>query len=181
MPCDNICSYLYLFKVLATRLGSHVVGVHTLAFAHHLRRAFRLDSTPFCSSGVPSGAFSSFCATNASVDKLFISDLFSIRPQLNNTKMTLSPRKNIFDTNLSLLTPLPPDLLFSVHISFTFSSTILQWRSKALTRARSFRLLRHDIRTWVWVRVAVWRIERGPVESSWASTSETSYSLRVDC
>lgn len=54
----------------------------------------------------------------------------------------------------------------SVHISFTFSSTMLQCRSKALTRASSLRLLRIEIRTWVWLRTAVWRIERGPAENS---------------
>ena len=50
---------------------------------------------------------------------------------LRSTKITESPRKNIFDMKRSLLTgldfflPLP---LFgtSVHISFTFSKTILQ-------------------------------------------------------
>jgi hypothetical protein len=98
--------------------------------------------------------------------------------QLNNTKMTLSPLKNILLMNLSLLTPLLPGLLpRSVHISLTFSSTMLQWRSKALTRASSLRLLRHEIRTWVWERVAVWRMDRGPVESSWDSRREISYSL----
>lgn len=75
--------------------------------------------------------------------------------------MTESPRKNLEQSTLdnhvmmgwdgrvdwithillmkrSLFTPLPfPPLGFSVHISFTFSSTMLQWRSKALTRARS--------------------------------------------
>lgn len=56
----------------------------------------------------------------------------------------------------SLLTPLPLlPLGFSVHISLTFSSTMLQWRSKALTRASNLRLFRHEISTWVCVRVAV--------------------------
>lgn len=61
--------------------------------------------------------------------------------------------------NLSLFTGLPglplASLGFSVHISLTFSRTMLQWRSKALTRARSLRLLRHEIRTWVCERTAV--------------------------
>ena len=48
--------------------------------------------------------------------------------------MTESPRRNIFDMNLSLLTGLDlltpfPLLGVSVHISLTFSSTMLQWRS----------------------------------------------------
>jgi len=97
--------------------------------------------------------------------------------QLNKTKMTLSPLRNILLMNLSLLTPFAFPFAFSVHISFTFSRTILQWRSNALTRASSFRLFRHEIRTCVCVRVAVMRIERGPVDSSCASRRETSYSL----
>jgi hypothetical protein len=67
----------------------------------------------------------------------------------------------------------------SLHISFTFSSTMLQWRSKALTRASSLRLLRVEIRTWVWLRTAVWRRERGPEVNSWVSRRESSYSLLV--
>jgi len=65
----------------------------------------------------------------------------------------------------------------SLHISLTFSSTMLQWRSKALTRASSLRLLRVEIRTWVWLRTAVWRSERGPEVNSWVSRTEISYSL----
>lgn len=97
-------------------------------------------------------------------------------------------------TNRSLFTPFPfPPLGFSVHISLTFSRTMLQCLSKALTRARSWawlvvcvdrsdgggtlRLLRQEMRTWVCVRVAVWRSERGPAVSSCSSTRETSYSL----
>lgn len=68
-------------------------------------------------------------------------------PQLKSTRMTLSPLKNILLTKRSLLTPLPPALLFSVHISLTFSNTMLQWRSKALTRASNLRLFRHEMRT----------------------------------
>jgi hypothetical protein len=97
--------------------------------------------------------------------------------QLRSTKMTLSPLRNILLMKRSLLTPRPPALLFSVHISLTFSSTILQWRSKALTRASSLRLLRHEIKTCVCVRVAVWRMDRGPVDSSCASSTPISYSL----
>lgn len=72
--------------------------------------------------------------------------------------------------NLSLLTGRPffplESLGVSVHISLTFSSTMLQCRSNALTRASSFLLFRIEIRTWVWLRTAVWRIERGPAENS---------------
>jgi hypothetical protein len=111
--------------------------------------------------------------------------------------MTESPRRNLrivsivrahsmggthsFEMKRSLLTLRPCDPFanrgVSVHISFAFSRTMLQWRSNALTRARILRLLRHDIRTWVRERTAVWRIERGPVVSSCSSTCATSYSL----
>jgi hypothetical protein len=67
----------------------------------------------------------------------------------------------------------------SVHISFAFSRTMLQCRSNALTRARSFLLFRHEMRTWVRERTAVWRMERGPVVSSCSSTCATSYSLWI--
>ena len=56
------------------------------------------------------------------------------------TRITESPRRNIFDTYRSLFTCfafLPFPRGFSVQISFTFSRTILQCRSKALTRASS--------------------------------------------
>jgi hypothetical protein len=112
------------------------------------------------------------------VDRLPSHNSMRSAAQLSRTRMTLSPRRNILLMNRSLLTPLSLPL-FSVHISFTFSSTILQWRSKALTRASSLRLLRQLIRTWVWFRVAVMRIERGPVWSSCCSRMETSYSLVV--
>lgn len=65
----------------------------------------------------------------------------------------------------------------SVHISLTFSSTMLQCRSNALTRASSLRLLRHEMRTWVCERTAVWRMESGPVVNSYSSSWEISYSL----
>lgn len=85
--------------------------------------------------------------------------------------------------NLSLLTGLPffPPAVrgISVHISFTFSSTILQCRSKAFTLAKSLRLLRQEISTWVCDRTAVCRIESGPEVNSCSSSNETSYSLGV--
>jgi hypothetical protein len=81
----------------------------------------------------------------------------------------------------SLLTPLPffPWLFLgnSVHISLTFSRTMLQCLSNAFTRARSLRLLRHEMTTWLWLRTAVWRMERGPAVNSCSSTRAISYSL----
>lgn len=74
----------------------------------------------------------------------------------------------------------PANLGVSVHISFTFSSTMLQWRSKALTRANSLRLLRHEISTCECERTAVCRIESGPLVNSCCSRAATSNSLR-DC
>ena len=85
------------------------------------------------------------------------------------TSMTESPRKNIFAISLSLLTPrafffpFPPPPLRSVHISVTPSSTMFMWRSKALTRASSLRLLRRLMRTGEEVDTAVERRERGPL------------------
>ena len=99
--------------------------------------------------------------------------------QLLGTKNTT----HILLINLSLLTGLPflpPDTLgISVHISLTFSNTMLQCRSKALTRAKSLRLLRQEMRTWVWERTAVWRIESGPEVNSCSSSRAISYSLQV--
>merc|ERR1719387_1480016 len=66
------------------------------------------------------------------------------------TRMTESPRKKSLLINRSLLTGfaffLPPCGI-SVHISRTFSSTIFEWRSNALTRARIFRLFLQLINT----------------------------------
>lgn len=82
--------------------------------------------------------------------------------------------------NRSLLTPFPFEPFgVSVHISFTFSSTMLQCLSKAFTRASSLRLLRQDMSTCECDRVAVRRIDRGPVVSSCSSKSATSYSLQM--
>lgn len=103
--------------------------------------------------------------------------------QLNNTKITESPLRNILEINLSLFTARPffPSARrgISVHISLTFSSTMLQCRSKALTRASSLRLLRQEIRTWVCWRTAVWSKESGPEVNSCCSRRLISYSLNM--
>ena len=105
--------------------------------------------------------------------------------------MTESPRRNLgrvrvllgvgglnatysLEMKRSLLTFLPYWPLarrgVSDHISFAFSRIMLQWRSKALTRARILRLFRQEIKTCVRDRTAVWRMESGPVVSSCSST-----------
>ena len=97
-------------------------------------------------------------------------------PHESNTNITLSPRRNILLMNLSWLTTLPP-FWVSVHISFTFSSTMLQCLSKALILASNLWLFLTLIRTCVCVLVAVIKIDNGPVDSSWVSSTEISYSL----
>ena len=90
-------------------------------------------------------------------------------------------RTHILLINRSLLTGLPffPALFLgvSVHISFTFSNTILQCLSKAFTRARSLRLFRQEIRTCACDRTAVWRMESGPEVNSCSSSWAISNSL----
>ena len=96
-----------------------------------------------------------------------------------NTKITESPRRNILAMYLSLLTGFAffpfPDLGVSVHISFTFSKTMLQCLSKAFTLASSFLLFRQLISTWVLFFTDCVKTERGPVLNSscslWASSS----------
>lgn len=108
-----------------------------------------------------------------------------------NTKMTESPRKNIFDINLSLLTgftfffPLPVRGT-SVHISFTLSRTMLQCRSNALTRPSSFLLLRQLIKTCVLFLTDWVSTDNGPVlnsSSSWRANSSgvnSDFGLTID-
>lgn len=115
-------------------------------------------------------------------EMIIVASFFKIaQAQLNSTIMTESPLRNILLMKRSLLTLLPffPSLSFgvSVHISLTFSSTMLQCLSKAFTLASSLRLLRHEIRTWVWLRTAVWRSESGPEVNSCVSSSDSSYSV----
>ena len=104
-----------------------------------------------------------------------------IPPSVTDIPCKRQVSTNILLMNLSLFTGLPflPPATrgVSVHISLTFSKTMLQCLSKAFTLANSFRLLRQEIRTWVCDRTAVCRIERGPEVNSCSSSSETSYSL----
>ena len=101
------------------------------------------------------------------------------------TRMTESPRKNILAMYLSLLTgfdflPLPA-LGVSVHISLTFSNTILQWRSKAFTLPKSFLLFLQLMRTWLLFFTDCVSTDNGPVLNSscslWASSSGVSSRL----
>lgn len=107
--------------------------------------------------------------------------MFGAHTQLSKTRMTESPLKNILLMKRSLFTGLPffPSLNLgvSVHISLTFSSTILQCLSNALTLASSLRLFRQEMRTCVWLRTAVWRRDSGPDVNSCVSRTEISYSV----
>ena len=127
-----------------------------------------------------------------------------LKHQLSRTRITESPRKNLDKVSnevsfvqrgawatthillmkRSLFTgrPFLPEASrgVSVHISFTFSKTMLQCRSKAFTRARSLRLLRHEINTWVCERTAVCRMDSGPDVNSCSSIRAISYSLFAD-
>merc|ERR1719162_2305623 len=69
---------------------------------------------------------------------------------LRRTRMTESPRRKSLLMKRSLFTGFAfffPPCGISVHISRTFSKTMLQWRSKAFTRARIFLLFRQLIST----------------------------------
>ncbi len=110
-----------------------------------------------------------------------VSNQIPFLPSASRLQACQSRHTHILLINLSLLTGLPflpPDTLgVSVHISFTFSNTILQCRSKAFTLANNFRLLRHEISTCVCERTAVCRMERGPEVNSCSSSNAISYSL----
>lgn len=86
--------------------------------------------------------------------------------------MTVSPRKNILEMSLSLLTGLPPFWPFgvSVHISFTFSKTMLKCLSKARTLPSNFLLLRQLMRTCVLFLTDWVSTDSGPVENSSSSS-----------
>lgn len=72
-----------------------------------------------------------------------------------------------------------PGRHLSVHISFTSCNTMLQWRSKAFMRPKSFLLLRQLINTCVLFLIDFVRIERGPVLNS--SFSRACRSSAVIC
>lgn len=116
---------------------------------------------------------------------------------------TESPRKNILLTKRSLFTGLALDPLpvrgVSVHIydtslrsghaitlfreshtSLTFSRTILQWRSNALTRASILWLLRQLMRIWLLFLTDCWRTDNGPVLNSTSSNLRSSSSVISD-
>merc|ERR1711909_105975 len=88
-----------------------------------------------------------------------------------STRITESPRRNILEMYLSLFTGLDfffpfPVLGTSVHISFTFSRTMLQCLSKALTLPSSFLLFLQLMRTCVLLFTLCVRTESGPVLNS---------------
>lgn len=99
-----------------------------------------------------------------------------------STTITLSPRKNILLMKRSLLTGFAfafpfPVFGTSVHISLTFSKTMLQCLSKALTRPSNFLLLRQLIRTWVLLLTLCVNTYKGPVVNSSSSVFAFSPSL----
>lgn len=126
------------------------------------------------------------------------------------TKMTESPRRNIFEMNRSLLTGFTFFFPFpvrgtSVHISLTLkrkeifnknsvlkilsapsenavylSKTMLQCRSNALTRPRSFLLLRQLISTWVLFLTDCVNTDSGPVLNSSSSCRANSSGVNSD-
>ena len=89
------------------------------------------------------------------------------------TRITESPRKNIFAIYLSLLIGLAffpfPVFGISYHISLTFSNTMLQCLSKAFTRPNNFLLLRQLIKTCVLFLTEDIRTDNGPVLNSSSS------------
>lgn len=64
--------------------------------------------------------------------------------------------------------------------SLTFSSTILQWRSKALTRANNLWLLRQLIKIWLLFLTDCCKTESGPVLNSSSSCWRSSSSVISD-
>ena len=88
--------------------------------------------------------------------------------------------------NLSLFTgaaffaPLPV-LGTSLQISFTFSNTMLQCRSKALTRPSSLRFFRQLIKTCEFVFTLCVNTERGPVWNSFSSLVSACFGKGVGC
>jgi len=101
-----------------------------------------------------------------------------------NTSMTESPLKNNLLVNLVLLIGLAfflplPLLGCSVHISWTFSKIILQWRSKAFTLAKSFRLFLQLINICVCSRTLSNKRDRGPFSN--CNSSSFSNSSAVFC
>merc|ERR1712038_1123082 len=99
--------------------------------------------------------------------------------------MTESPRRNILLMYRSLLTGFAffvpfPVFGSSVHISFTFSRTILQCRSKALTRPNNFLLFLQFMRTCVLLRTDSVRIDNGPVLNSSSSSRDSSSGVISD-
>ena len=73
-----------------------------------------------------------------------------------------------------------PVLGSSVHISLTFSRTMLQCLSKALTRPKSFLLFLQLMRTWVLFLTDWVRTDRGPVLNSSSSRLSSSSGVISD-
>merc|ERR1719387_1119138 len=93
------------------------------------------------------------------------------------TRITESPRKKSLLMKRSLLTGLAfflPPCGISVHISLTFSRTILQCRSNAFTRPKIFLLFLQFTKTWELSLTHFWSTESGPT-SKLSSRSPAPY------
>merc|ERR1719291_602605 len=99
------------------------------------------------------------------------------------TRITESPRKKSLLMKRSLFTGfaffLPP-WGTSVHISRTFSKTMFEWRSKALTRARIFLLLRQLISTWELSFTHFCNTDKGPTSKLSFSSGLASSAMAPD-
>lgn len=101
------------------------------------------------------------------------------------TRITESPRKNILEINLSLFTGFTFFFPFpvrgtSVHISLTFSRTMLQCLSNAFTRPNNFLLFRQLMSTCVLFFTDCVKTDNGPVLNSSSSCLASSSGVNSD-
>lgn len=75
--------------------------------------------------------------------------------------------RSIVSSSITIATTTSTRLTYSVHISFTFSRTMFECLSNALTLPSSFLLFLSEINTCEWLRTDCCRTERGPWEISY--------------
>ena len=124
--CSDVCAKMYVLVGSCRARGA----------------PSRVNNVPLCEESSPPPNVLSFS----------FSPLHRCYLGFRRTRMTESPRRNILLMNLSLFCGVEPffpfpDFGISVHISLTFSRTMLQCRSKALMCARSLRLFLRLIST----------------------------------